>query len=146
MTHRRGGGQAEGGGAFHLSLSLLQWLLGCVCVFVKLRLYCPEPTSVRMNSPCAYFCGRRWNVADHCAVPGVCLGHTSEALTHILQSPWGNSVRVCVWGGRGGVHMRSETGKEWLLHCFHIFLGSTHTFLSSSFMAKPWFLPSCCSF
>lgn len=55
-----------------------------------------ESMSEHMNSPCAYFCARRWNVANHCALPGVCLGHTSEALTQILQSQRENGV--VVWG------------------------------------------------
>lgn len=119
----------RGRGISFVSFSVTMTVRLCVCVLVKLRLYCIESVSVRMNSLCAYLCGRRWNVADHCVVPGVCLGHTSEALTHILQSLWGNSVRA--WGG---LRMRSETGREWLLHSFHFFLGSTHTFLSSSFI------------
>lgn len=49
---------------------------------------------VCMNSPCAYFCGRWWNVADHWTVPGVCLGHTSKALTHILHSPRGECCKA----------------------------------------------------
>lgn len=76
--------------------------------------------SVRMNSLCAYFYGRRWNVADHCAVPGVCLGHTSKTLTHILQSPWGSSVRawgLCVMYG----DWEQFKGRECVLHFFLCF-------------------------
>lgn len=60
----------------------------------KLWVHCSVSLCLRMNSLRAYICGRRWNVADHRTVPGVCLGHTSKALTHILHCPWGECCKA----------------------------------------------------